>query len=178
MPPIPAVSEVVEIHRNIERPDSLPESPLYRRSRGWRRDRKSPSSRNFLAPVRQSPESHGQLHSKSPTRCRHRGDADNYGIIAVVARHPAGLRTVRARLDLCMRCGHSKLTSPRWLVAQVKEAPDRFDALAKRLWCEPCAEKGGRRANRRTAQQQSVIVQVAIILIYKFLYVRARRSCR
>ncbi len=42
----------------------------------------------------------------------------------------------------CMRCGHSKLTSPRWLVAQVKEAPDRFDALAKRLWCERCAEKG------------------------------------
>ena len=24
----------------------------------------------------------------------------------------------------CMRCGHSKLTSPRWLVAQVKGAPD------------------------------------------------------
>jgi hypothetical protein len=42
----------------------------------------------------------------------------------------------------CMRCGHSKLTSPRWLVAQVKEAPDRFEALAKRLWCERCAQKG------------------------------------
>ena len=42
----------------------------------------------------------------------------------------------------CMRCGHSKLTSPRWLVAQVKGAPDHFDALARGLWCERCAEKG------------------------------------
>ena len=43
---------------------------------------------------------------------------------------------------LCLRCGHTKLTAPRWLVAQVKDAPDRFDALSKRLWCERCAEKG------------------------------------
>jgi hypothetical protein len=43
----------------------------------------------------------------------------------------------------CMRRGHSKMTSPRWLVAQVKEAPDRFDA-----WRSGC---GANAAPRRAS---------------------------
>ena len=42
----------------------------------------------------------------------------------------------------CMRCGHARLTTPRWLIAQVKDAPDRFEALARRLWCDKCSGHG------------------------------------
>ena len=44
----------------------------------------------------------------------------------------------------CIWCGHAGLTEARWLMAQVKDAPDALDQLERRLSCQGCHRKGVR----------------------------------
>lgn len=44
----------------------------------------------------------------------------------------------------CPWCSHSRLTEPRWLTAQVKDAPDQLEALEERLRCGQCKRMGVR----------------------------------
>jgi len=45
---------------------------------------------------------------------------------------------------LCVWCGHTHITEPRFLIAQVKDAPDLISALEPRLKCTACGHYGTR----------------------------------